>query len=121
MINCLIMQKIAKIQYAFFFSRLHTVILIVNDLDYRTLSLFSMGNLREDELKDVLVNHHCRCSPLEEKLTYYQMNIRYHYEQWCEKEKNITKKKKRIQSYSTSMLLYLFNSEMKYIKAKVDL
>ncbi len=40
MINCLIIRKIAKIQYGFFFSRLYTVILIVSDLDYRTLNLF---------------------------------------------------------------------------------
>lgn len=89
-----------------------SVILIVNDLDYRTLNLFtSRKSPREDELKDVLVNHRCRCSPLEEKLTYYQMNTRYHYESSWKKER----RRRRIQSYSTSLLPYLLKIQIKHI------
>lgn len=103
----------------FSFSPSRSVILIVNDLDYRTLNLFtSRKSPREDELKDVLVNHRCRCSPLEEKLTYYQMNTRYHYEYCWKKERRRRRgerKSKRIQSYSTSLLPYLLKIQIKYI------
>ena len=89
-INCLIMWKIAKIQYVVF-CFLSPSFSSSNCqrpwLSYAQSFFLHLVNLREDELKDVLVNHRCRCSPLEEKLTYYQMNTRYHYEYCFEKER----------------------------------